>query len=277
MYHSMDNADITNNRIATHHRVAMKPHFVSWIVVLGMAAAVTGCGWMKSPRTMTVDQSDPYRLKSLPAFIASGDASTRVEPSDYSPTKSVKNTITDVLSILRNGELKQPGRSAERRQQVEQVIRRRVNVRQMAQRSLGSPWAKLSDRERQEFENLFVELIRDTVANKIDQYFDDQVLYLDERREGSCAQVRTNLVGPKINTALDFRLENQSGEWLVYDVVIDGASIVRNYRTQFGRIIRDSTYSGLVEKMKQRALSVKWFEKTEPAIALLPTDASDSR
>lgn len=277
MYQSMDKADITKMQIATHHRVAMKPHFVSWIVVLGMAAAVTGCGWMKSPRTMTVDQSDPSRLKSLPAMIASGDASTLVEPSDYSPTKSVKNTITDVLSILGNGELKQPGRSAERRQQVEQVIRRRVNYRQMAQRSLGSPWAKLSGRERQEFENLFVELIRDTVANKIDQYFDDQVFYLDEQREGSCAQVRTNLVGPKIDTSVDFRLENQSGEWLVYDVVIDGASIVRNYRTQFGRIIRDSTYAGLVEKMKQRALTVKWFEKTEPAIALLPTDASDSR
>jgi len=85
------------------------------------------------------------------------------------------------------------------------------------------------------------------------------------------------LVGPKINTALDFRLENQSGEWLVYDVVIDGASIVRNYRTQFARIIRDSTHAGLVEKMKQRALTVKWFEKTEHAIALLPADASDSR
>ena len=277
MYQSMDKADITKMQIATHYRVAMKPHFVSWILVLGMVAAVTGCGSMKSPRTMTVDQSDPYRLKSLPAIIASVDASTRVKPSDYSPTTSVKNTIIDVLSILGNRELKQPGRSAERRQQVELVIRRHVNFRQMAQQSLGSPWAKLSDRERQGFENLFVELIRDTVANKIDQYFDDQVLYLDEQREGSCAQVRTNLVGPKIDTSLDFRLENQSGEWLVYDVVIDGASIVTNYRIQFGRIIRDSTYAGLVEKMKQRALTVKWFEKTAPSIALLPTDASDSR
>ena len=137
MYHSMDNADIMNMRIATHHRVAMKPRLVSWILVLGIAAAVAGCGSMKSPRTMTVDLSDPYRLKSLPAIIVSGDASTRVEPSDNSPTKLVKSTITDVLSILGNRELKQPGRSAERRQQVEQVIKRRVNFRQMPQRSLG--------------------------------------------------------------------------------------------------------------------------------------------
>jgi hypothetical protein len=77
--------------------------------------------------------------------------------------------------------------------------------------------------------------------------------------------------------SVDFRLENHSSDWLVYDVVIDGASTVRNYRTQFGRIIRSNAYAGLVEKMKQKALTVKWFEKTAPATALLPTDTSDSR
>jgi phospholipid transport system substrate-binding protein len=115
------------------------------------------------------------------------------------------------------------------------------------------------------------------VANKIDQYYDEQVFYLVEQRKGSCAEVRTNLIGPKVDTSLDFRLENHSGDWLVYDVAIDGISTVGNYRTQFGRIIRDNAYAGLVEKMKQRALSMKWFEKTTPAIALLTTDTSDSR
>jgi phospholipid transport system substrate-binding protein len=226
---------------------------------------------------MMVDQSGQYWLESPPAIIATGEGVTRVGPSEYSPTESVKNTITDVLSILGNETLRQPGRSEERRQQIEQVIRHRVNFWQMAQRALGSPWTRLNDTERQEFVSLFVELIRDTVANKIDQYYDEQVFYLVEQREGSFAQVRTNLIGPKVDTSLDFRLENQSGEWLVYDVVIDGASIVRNYRTQFSRIIRDRTYAGLVEKMKQRAHTVKWFEKTSPAIALLPTGTSDSR
>ena len=256
----------------------MQSHLAIWIAVLGTATAVTGCVSMKSPGgTMTVDQSDHHRLNSPPASITTVDGVTLVEPSEFSPTESVKNTITDVLSILGNEALRQPGRFAERRQQIEQVIRQRVNFWQMAQRALGSPWTRLNDTERREFVTLFVELIRDTVANKIDQYYDEQVFYLDEQREGSCAQVRTNLIGPKIDTSLDFRLENQSGEWLVYDVVIDGASIVRNYRTQFSRIIRDSAYAGLVEKMKQKALTVKWFEKTAPTMALLPMDRFDSR
>ena len=147
----------------------------------------------------------------------------------------------------------------------------------MAQSSLGVPWMSLSDKERQEFVTLFVELIRDRVANKIDQYYGEQMFYLDEQREGNFAQVRTNLTGPKVDTALDFRLENQSGKWLVYDLFIDGTSIVGNYRAQFRQIICDATYAGLVEKMKQRVHTVKGFEKTLPAIALLPMDMSESR
>jgi phospholipid transport system substrate-binding protein len=256
----------------------MQSHLTSWIVVFGMATAVTGCTSIQpSDGTMTFDQSNHHQLKSLPVIIATVDDVTRVGLSEYSPTESVKNTITDVLSILGNVALREPGRSEERRQQIEQVIRQRVNVLQMAQRALGSPWKRLNDAERLEFVSLFVELIRDTVANKIDQYYDEQVFYLVEQREGSFAQVRTNLMGPKVDTSVDFRLENQSGEWLVYDVVIDGASIVRNYRTQFSRIIRDSAYGGLTERMKQRSHTVKWFEKITPAIALVTTDTSDSR
>jgi phospholipid transport system substrate-binding protein len=256
----------------------MQSHLASWIVVLGMATAVTGCASLESSGgTRMVDTSNHQWLKRQPAIIVIVDGGTRVAPLDYSPTESVKNTINDLLFILGNEALKQPGRFEERRQQIEQVIRHHVNFEQMAQRSLGAPWTRLNDTERQEFVSLFVELIRDTVANKIDQYYDEQVFYLVEQRAGSFAEVRTNLIGPKVDTSLDFRLENHSGDWLVYDVVIDGASIVRNYRIQFGRIIRDNAYAGLVEKMKQKALTVKWFEKTAPAIALLTTDTSDSR
>jgi phospholipid transport system substrate-binding protein len=248
----------------------MQSQLVSWIIVLGMATAVTGCGSIKpSGEPMSVDQSNHHRLITPPAII--------VTVEKYSPTESVKSTITDVLSIIGNETLRQPGRSQERRQQIEQVIRHRVNFWLMAQRSLGTPWTRLGDEDRQEFVALFVELIRDRVANKIDQYYGEQIFYLIEQRAGSFALVRTNLIGPKVNTSLDFRLENHSGEWLVYDVVIDGISTVGNYRAQFSRIMDDNTYEELVEKMKQRAYTMKRFEKTVPAIARLSMDSAESR
>ena len=254
----------------------MYSQFATWIVVLGMATAVTGCASMEPSKGPTIaERSNHHRLSRQPAMAAIVNGPAGVAPTEYSPTESVKNSIIDVLAILGNEALKQPGRSEERRQQIEQVIRHRVNYTHMAQQALGAPWAKLSGLEREEFVRLFVELIRDAVANNIDLYYDEQVFYLFEQREGSFAEVRTNLIGPKVNTSLDFRLENQSGAWIVYDVAIDSASIVKNYRTQFSRIIRDHSYSGLVEKMKQRAHTVKLFEKTAPDVTLLSKPTPD--
>lgn len=239
----------------------MHTHLTAWIIVLGLATFTAGCASLDSPGgSRMVDRSDHQRLKGSSPVIANGDSGTLVVPSGHSPTESVKHTINDVLWILGNEALKQPGRSEERRQQIEQVIRRRVSYAHMAQQALGVPWTKLSDPERQEFVGLFVALLRDTVANQIDQYYDEQVFYLVERRDGNFAEVRANLIGPKVDTLLDFRLENHSGEWLVYDVDVDYASIVSNYRSQFTCIVRDLSYTGLVEKMKKSGGLVKTFE-----------------
>ncbi|NOT94855.1 MAG: ABC transporter substrate-binding protein, partial [Nitrospira sp.] len=70
------------------------------------------------------------------------------------------------------------------------------------------------------------------------------------------------LTGTKMDTLLDFRLANRLGNWLVYDVVIDGASLVGNYHAQFTSIIRDLTYAGLVKRMKEKTLVAKAFEVT---------------
>ena len=75
------------------------------------------------------------------------------------------------------------------------------------------------------------------------------------------AEVRTVLTGAKTVTRLDFRLTDRTGEWMVYDVMIDGASIVSNYRAQFASIMRNSSYTDLVERMKEKALVVKAFEQ----------------
>jgi phospholipid transport system substrate-binding protein len=204
----------------------------------------------------------PICLLGLAVLTGAG-----VAPAKLTPTESVSGTINDVIRILDTDALKQPGRSEERRGEIERLLRHRMNYEQMAQRSLGDSWTRLNDIERQEFVQLFVQLLRDTFACRIDEYSGERVLYLSEQRAGNFAEVRTRLIGPKGDTQLDFRLKNQSGEWRVYDVVIDDASLVRNYRAQFDRIIRDYSYAGLVDAMTQRALVVKVFEKTSGTLS----------
>ncbi len=187
---------------------------------------------------------------------------TPVASAEQTATESVRNTMDEVIHILNSEELNQPGRSVERRQKIEHVIRQGVSYEDMAKRALGEPWIELTDTERQEFVTLFVQLLRDTFAGRIDNYADEQVRYLSEQYEENCAEVRVRLSGRKVDTLLDFRLVDKIGHWYVYDVVIDGAGIVSNYHAQFASIIRTHSYIGLVNKMKEKTLVVKAFETT---------------
>lgn len=178
------------------------------------------------------------------------------------PTDSVKRTIAEVFSILRNEELKKPAHAAERRQEIEQILRHRVSYEEMAKHALGEPWIDLTEGERSEFVDLFVQLLRDNFAGKIDAYVNEQVVYLSEQQDAHFAVVRSKLTGHRVDTLLDFRLFDRAGEWLVYDVVVDGVSIVGNYHAQFTRIIRDHSYADLLRRMKDKTLVVKTFETT---------------
>jgi phospholipid transport system substrate-binding protein len=196
-------------------------------------------------------------LLALLALTGTGAAA-----AELTPTEAVKSTIADVVHILDNAELNQPGRAAERRQRIEQVVRDRVSYEEMAKRALGVPWMELTSSERKEFVGLFVQLLRDTFAGRIDDYTGEQMFFLSEQREERFAEVKTKLAGQKMDTLLDFRLANRLGNWLVYDVVIDGASITDNYHAQFTSIIRDLSFAGLVKRMKEKTLVVKAFETT---------------
>lgn len=190
-------------------------------------------------------------------------ASFGTASDESSPTEAVKSTVTELIHVLDDEQLKRPDRAEQRRHEVERVVMRRVSYEEMAKRALGTPWSDLTEQERREFVGLFVQLLRDSFAGRINHHTDEEVVYLGEQREDRFAEVRTQLKGLKVDTRVDFRLMHASHDWLVYDVVIDGAGIVSNYRAQFTTIIRDVAYVGLVKKMRQKAVAVKFFEQSQ--------------
>jgi phospholipid transport system substrate-binding protein len=196
-------------------------------------------------------------LTAVPVFFMMAGSPSPVAAGGGA-TEAVQSTIANVMRVLR---LKGPEQVEARRHEIEEIIRQRVDYEEMAKRTLGTQWSSLTRHEQREFVDLFVQLLRDTFAGRISERSDEQVLYLSEQREDGFAEVRTQLKGRKIDTPIDFRLIHRSGDWRVYDVVIDGASIVSNYRSQFTSIIRDVSYGGLVKKMRQKAVAVKVFEK----------------
>lgn len=170
------------------------------------------------------------------------------------PTDAVRTTFEKVVTVLKDQDLKQPGRQQERLKRLEQVMGERISYRELAKRSLGPKWKELSEKERQEFVGLFSQLLRDVYADRIFQYTDEQVEYLSERLDGDYAEVKTNLIGSKVNVPVSYRMMNQSGEWQVYDVVVDGVSTVSNYRGQFTKILQTSSYETLLESLKKKTI-----------------------
>jgi phospholipid transport system substrate-binding protein len=192
--------------------------------------------------------------------MASPSLATTPNEIESSATEAVKITIKDLIQVLDDEHLKQPEQAEERRREIEEIIKHRVDYGEMARRALGAPWSTLSHRDQHEFVDLFVQLLRDTFAGRITEHSDEQVIFLGELREDAFAEVKAQMKGRKIDTPVNFRLIYLAREWRVYDVVIDGASVVSNYRSQFTSIIRDVSYVGLVKKMRQKAIAVKIFE-----------------
>lgn len=172
-------------------------------------------------------------------------------------TEAMKHTIDEVLATLRDKELKQPGKAEERRQRLEKIVGDRFDYQEMSRRSLGAPWNTLSDKDKQEFVALFQTLLTNSYADKIESYSGEGVKYLNERTENEYAEVRTKVLTGKVEIPLDYRLLNKGGDWRVYDVVVDGVSLVNNYRGQFSKILRSSNYADLVDQLRKKSDKIK--------------------
>ena len=185
------------------------------------------------------------------AGVAAG-ASPEPVNSGGPAAEAVKGTITEIIRLIEDKELKKSGMAEERRRLLERVAAARFSYAEMAKRSLGAQWRELTDAEREEFVALFQRLLVKTYARTIVGYAGQQVQYLGERRAEDFAEVRTKIVSDKVETPVDFRLLRMRGDWWVYDIVVDGVSVVSNYRGQFARILRSSSYADLVAQLRKK-------------------------
>jgi phospholipid transport system substrate-binding protein len=167
------------------------------------------------------------------------------------PTEEVKSVVDEVIRLLKDPALQGPAQKPQRRQLVKKVVDRRFDYEEMAKRTLGVTWGRLNRSQRSEFVQLFGELLEASYADKIEKYHDDKVLFTGEHIEGDYAEVRTVLVRRNDKIPMNYRLLNKT-PWMVYDVVVEGVSLVSNYRSQFSRVISESSYPDLVKRLRTK-------------------------
>ena len=169
------------------------------------------------------------------------------------PTDQLRGRIERVLKVL-DPETKRDGSSEERRAVIRKIADETFDFREMSQRSLARHWQSRTPAERDEFTRLFADVLERAYFGQIEQYSGgEKVLYVGETVEGDQAQVRTKLITKQgTEIPVEYRMHRVGDRWLVYDVTIEGVSLVANYRAQFDRVIRSSSYQQLTEKLKAR-------------------------
>ena len=184
------------------------------------------------------------------------------------PTNAVRSTLTKVFRILEDKTLKDPAKRIQRRHMLEEVIASHFDYLEMSKRALAANWTPLSAGERDEFVELFKSFLSDRYAEKIESYSGEEVFYLSERIQENYAEVRTELRSSKVAVPMDYRLHLRDGTWHAYDLVVDGVSLVKNYRSQFEKIIRSSSYQELVRRLRERTVGED--KKKKAALAAAP-------
>jgi len=169
------------------------------------------------------------------------------------PTEKVRETTDKIIAIVSDPVFKEPAKAAQRREQIRKAVDELCDWDEMSRRSLGRSWAQRNEQEKKEFVHLFGQLLERTYIDKVEGYSGEKVNYLGERLDGDYAEVDVKILTTK-NTEIPviYRMRTKDRKWWVYDIVIEGVSLVNNYRTQFRDILAKSSFEGLMSRLREK-------------------------
>ena len=167
--------------------------------------------------------------------------------------EQLKTTIDKLLKTLKDPDLKGDTQTAQRRDALRNVINERFCFAKMSQLSLARHWKKRSAEEKEVFIKLFGQLLEETYVSKIETYTDEKIAYGKEVVKKNKAKIYTKVITDSLEIPIDYSMyKTKQGSWMVYDLVIEGVSLVGNYRSQFSKILEKDSYEALLEVLKKK-------------------------
>jgi len=169
------------------------------------------------------------------------------------PTEDVRKTTDKLIAIISDPAMKSVDMAAERARRIRKAVDERFDWKEMSKRTLARHWKKRTQLEKEEFIDLFGKLLERTYLDKVEGYSGEKVLYVGERVDGNYGIVVVKIVTKKDTEILvKYKLKKKGGKWLVYDISIEGVSLVNNYRKQFNSIMTRSSYEDLIKKLRTK-------------------------
>ncbi|HEX5817099.1 MAG TPA: ABC transporter substrate-binding protein [Methylomirabilota bacterium] len=165
------------------------------------------------------------------------------------PLDVVETAVTRVIVAMQEDPSREHARA-----EIRQAALSLFDFDEMARRTLTRHWAARSPQEQAEFVRLFTDLLERSYLGRIESWSDEKIIYTSEVVDGAFASVRSKIITRRAEIGIEYRLRQRDGQWRVYDVLLDGVSFVSTFRSAFDRILQQSSWAGLMDKLRKRAV-----------------------
>jgi phospholipid transport system substrate-binding protein len=170
------------------------------------------------------------------------------------PLDVVKANVTGVLDILRDPKLKGDAGKKVKEQKIQAAADKLFDFVELSKRTLGLNWNKFTAEQRREFVELYKAVLKDAYVDKITAYTDEKVNFTKEvPLAENTVEVQSTVVARTAEVPIYYRVIKRENEWKVYDVVIEGVSLIANYRSQFRDILANNPPETLLDTLRKKA------------------------
>jgi len=167
--------------------------------------------------------------------------------------EQLKQTVDSILEVLKTPEFQNESQQEKRREKLGKIVEERFDFEKMSKLSLARHWKERTASEKSAFVALFGRLLKETYIAKIEVYTDEKVIFIKERIRKNKAQINTKIITKSFEIPINYRMFTQKNDqWMIYDVVIEGVSLIANYRSQFAQMLEKDSFEALMDKLKKK-------------------------
>jgi len=169
------------------------------------------------------------------------------------PLTTVEGHVNSVLNILRDPALKGESARKAKKEKIRVISEKMFDFAELSKRTLGPNWKNLNPDQQKEFIGLYRDILEDAYMDRIMAYKDEKVVFGKEiQLSDDTTEVLSSVVTKKTETPINYRLILKGGEWKVYDVIIEGVSLIKNYRAQFREIMANKSPEELLKVLRKK-------------------------
>jgi phospholipid transport system substrate-binding protein len=173
------------------------------------------------------------------------------------PTDTVKTYVDEVLNVLKTSSAETDASDNSKKEEIRKIAGRMFDFSAMSKATLGKNWKKLAEEQRPEFVRLFRSMLENAYTSKIMGYTDEKAVFIKERSLSKTrVEVQSNLVTGRAEIPMHYRMLKMKDQWKVYDVIIEGISLIKNYRTQFREILAKQSPEELLQVMRKKVKEI---------------------